>query len=543
MNGQQYSRSGVVFAYHTPEQVIGVSPSSGMHTGSTYVRVLGTGFQPFSGALCRFGDTNASVHATYVSSEEMRCASVPARSSGASVSVWLDFEGADELEGLATLHTAGPRGALVVGGELSLTSEQTKQISALVTHEHLMADPRQLYVAASFDLYIGGGTGGGGEGVSVCFGDLPDAPFGEEGAGDGLRVSLLTSTGRLEVRYAGELIVSRPMESSLVRLARFVRVSVAYMSTGLRVLVGGLPLINGLILGGWLPRRSWRFGLGSRTGEARTDVHRLDNVLVVSGAEVEARGSSVEVASNGQQFTSSSVVFVYSAPHAVSSVHPERGPESGATLVTVAGANFGAGSEYKCRFGSATVNASFHAVDSTIHCASSPMPLGRVPVEISLNAQQYTKSFVDFTYYRAPALSAVSPSAGPTAGDTLVRLTGDGLAAGRTYRCRFDDLVVPATLDNSGAASTLLCVSPTMTAASLSAELTREVSLEVALNSQDYSPGWRFGFGARTSSAVDEHLLSGVEIVADALTEADPVTVEVTLNGQQFGVSTASYSY
>jgi hypothetical protein len=42
---------------------------------------------------------------------------------------------------------------------------------------------------------------------------------------------------------------------------------------------------------------------------------------------------------------------------------------------------------------------------------------------------------------------------------------------------------------------------------------------------------------------VDEHLLSGVEIVADALTEADPVTVEVTLNGQQFGVSTASYSY
>jgi hypothetical protein len=167
MNGQQYSRSGVVFAYHTPEQVIGVSPSSGMHTGSTYVRVLGTGFQPFSGALCRFGDTNASVHATYVSSEEMRCASVPARSSGASVSIWLDFEGADELEGLATLHTAGPRGALVVGGELSLTSEQTKQISALVTHEHLMADPRQLYVAASFDLYIGGGTGGGGEGVSV----------------------------------------------------------------------------------------------------------------------------------------------------------------------------------------------------------------------------------------------------------------------------------------------------------------------------------------------------------------------------------------
>ena len=45
-------------------------------------------------------------------------------------------------------------------------------------------------------------------------------------------------------------------------------------------------------------------------------------------------------------------------------------------------------------------------------------------------------------------------------------------------------------------------------------------------------PGWRFGFGARTSAAVDEHVLSGVEILADAFVEEDAVGVEVTLNGQ-----------
>ena len=62
----------------------------------------------------------------------------------------------------------------------------------------------------------------------------------------------------------------------------------------------------------------------------------------------------------------------------------------------------------------------------------------------------------------------------------------------------------------------------------------RALAVNVTVPRWQPRPGWRFGFGARTSSAVDEHVLSGIEIVADALVESQSVSVEVTFNGQQF---------
>ena len=43
-----------------------------------------------------------------------------------------------------------------------------------------------------------------------------------------------------------------------------------------------------------------------------------------------------------------------------------KGSESQVTQVVVRGSNLAAGSEYKCRFGGATVNASFHSADGTV---------------------------------------------------------------------------------------------------------------------------------------------------------------------------------
>jgi hypothetical protein len=56
----------------------------------------------------------------------------------------------------------------------------------------------------------------------------------------------------------------------------------------------------------------------------------------------------------------------------------------------------------------------------------------------------------------------------------------------------------------------------------------------------DPQPGWQFGWGARTSASVDEHLLGDIEIRTDALSgayrafEDEPVEGELTLTGQQF---------
>ena len=248
------------------------------------------------------------------------------------------------------------------------------------------------YFAASFDLYIGGGTGGGthgenrtgGEGVSVCLGDLPDAPFGESGAGEGLRVSLLTEAEVVEVHYDRELIMRRHVERFRFRAERFVPMRVEYGPLGLSIHVDGFALADQVLLEAWSPLPTWRFGMGARTSE-RTDEHRVDNLRLTVGAEVDPRSALVEVSSNGQQFTASRVPFVYNAPHVVSSFTPERGPEAGSTQVMISGMGFAAGSDYKCRFGDSTVNASYDAISGTLHCASAPHSRRTTPLEVFIN--------------------------------------------------------------------------------------------------------------------------------------------------------------
>ena len=347
-------------------------------------------------------------------------------------------------------------------GALQLTSAETLQERSLVVRAPRMSG--QQYFAAEFDLFVGNGLGG--EGVSACLGDLPDAPFGEEGAGEGLRVRLLTYADRLEILYDGELVLSREVVHETWRAGHFVPVRIAYDHSGLSVTVDGAVLARHVLLSTWSPQPTWRFGLGARTGEARTDDHHVDNLRLVVGAEVEPTSALLEVSSNGQQFTSSGVPFVFNAPHTVSSFYPERGPVSGSTEVVIRGKGFTAGADYNWRVGGSTVNESLSRSVRRLLCVSSTIE-PNAALEVSLNAQQYTNSGVGFTYYGAPTVSFISPDSGPTAGDTLVRVFGNGLDAGAEYRCKFDEVVVTATLDTSGSSATVLCSHPPVSAAQL----------------------------------------------------------------------------
>ena len=228
-------------------------------------------------------------------------------------------------------------------GELILTYAETMQERSLVVRGprmagHLYGGLAHQHFAAHFDLFIGGGLGG--EGVSFSLGDLPDASFGELGAGEGLRILLLTYAERLEVWYDGELLLGRYVSREVFRAEHYVPVRIAYDRDGLQVHVDRVVLVEDHLIGTWAPQPEWRFGIGARTGEGRTDEHRIDNLWITVGAEVESTSAWLEVASNGQQFTTSRVPFVYNTPHAVSSFYPERGPEHGATQVVISGAGF-----------------------------------------------------------------------------------------------------------------------------------------------------------------------------------------------------------
>ena len=54
---------------------------------------------------------------------------------------------------------------------------------------------------------------------------------------------------------------------------------------------------------------------------------------------------------------------------------------------------------------------------------------------------------------------------------------------------------------------------------------------------------WKFGFGARTSAATDEHMIGDVLIEAGALVGDVAAPLEVTLNGQQFSNTSVDYSF
>ena len=109
----------------------------------------------------------------------------------------------------------------------------------------------------------------------------------------------------------------------------------------------------------------------------------------------------VSVSTNGQQYTNVKPFQYYAAPM-IAEISPQSGPVHGKTNVTIVGANLGNGSNLKCRFGATPpmLSTAYYvspAVDDgegTLWCVSTVGFAGgtSVSLEVSLNAQQYTKT-------------------------------------------------------------------------------------------------------------------------------------------------------
>ena len=103
-----------------------------------------------------------------------------------------------------------------------------------------------------------------------------------------------------------------------------------------------------------------------------------------------------------------------------------------------------------------------------------------VPLELSLNGQQFSSGAFPFIYHAAPRPLTVLPPTGPTRGDTLVRVYGASLADGASFhRCLFGSVSVNGTLDLPSKG--VLCRSPLAPAGAgyvnISIELTRDTQV------------------------------------------------------------------
>lgn len=118
-----------------------------------------------------------------------------------------------------------------------------------------------------------------------------------------------------------------------------------------------------------------------------------------------------------------SAFYYYLGTPVLTGVVPVEGPTSGGTTLTLTGSSLSEASAV--RFGSVSAT-SFTVVSDTQVLATSPAGSGTE--QITVTSPGGTSNGVAFTYAPAPHLTSAVPNEGPTAGGTLVTLTGTGLS-------------------------------------------------------------------------------------------------------------------
>lgn len=517
LNAQDYTSDDLPYEYTAPPAVATLSPSSGPAVGGVAVLLEGVGLiKNTADFACRFGHARVPATVVGLAGGAARCFAPCGAAAGAQSILAVDFSAGTVLRGGAepAFETAYElRGGATVlrDGALSLTElEYHVSGTAVFGIPALRSAPASSF-RASFDAYMGEGTGG--EGLSFCYGAPPPrAPVTAAGTASGLCVRFRTRDfsglprQTIEVAYDGAVLEStESMPPESLRVGAWVAVEIEHGAGGLRIVFNGRIFFNGVHITAYEPKLSWRFVLGAGTSAWR-DAHRVDSLRLNVGALVGVVAVGVELTTNGQQFSSSAAAFSYYPPPVVSYLSPAAGPAAGGTLLTLSGSGFFISTSQRelirCRFLSgdnvlvvaaslAYAQRGIGLLGGALLCRSPARPLPAAEtVSFTINAQDYTSS-VSFASYAPPALESLSPTAGPTRGGTRVVLRGPNVGGGdsRTRRCVFGALgLTPA---RSLGPATALCTSPPRRTGHEG-----PVEVTLALNLQDLSSPINFTYYA-----------------------------------------------
>jgi hypothetical protein len=153
-----------------------------------------------------------------------------------------------------------------------------------------------------------------------------------------------------------------------------------------------------------------------------------------------------------------SMAFAVQAAPVITGISPSTGTTNGGTTVTITGTGFEAGALVE--FG--TVRATAITVTATsITAVTPPQAAGTVQVKVT-NPDLLLTTFGSFTYTTAavPAVSSVSPQAGPSTGGTTFVITGTNFGVGA--RVFLDTTLIAAGSNTpAGAEATVVSASAT----------------------------------------------------------------------------------
>ncbi|KAH8066382.1 hypothetical protein JL722_820 [Aureococcus anophagefferens] len=232
------------------------------------------------------------------------------------------------------------------------------------------------------------------------------------------------------------------------------------------------------------------------------------------------------VSVNGADFTDDGATFSYLATAVVSGVSPASGPSTGGTEVTVTGSDLAFSTTLACRFAFVDVAASFVS-SSELRCVAPAHGAGSVSFAVVDDGRVLYGASDAFEYkplmvvVSATLLRCVAPAHAEGSVAVRVGAAGDaavGAASDATYgrRGAGGDLGAPGA--RSGGEPITVYGSNFVDASELSC---------------------RFGGSALS----DARWVSATELVCASPAGAGTVRVEVTVNGQDWGASSASFAY
>ncbi|NLS01651.1 IPTL-CTERM sorting domain-containing protein, partial [Rhizobium sp. P38BS-XIX] len=118
--------------------------------------------------------------------------------------------------------------------------------------------------------------------------------------------------------------------------------------------------------------------------------------------------------------------FTYVAAPTVTSLSPTAGPTAGGTSVVITGTNLSGATSVL--FG-ASAATSFTVNSASQITATAPAGTGTVDVRVATVGGTSTTTAADqFTYLQAPVITSISPTSGPSAGGTVVTITGSNFS-------------------------------------------------------------------------------------------------------------------
>nr|WP_307369069.1 putative Ig domain-containing protein [Brevundimonas sp. SORGH_AS_0993] len=135
----------------------------------------------------------------------------------------------------------------------------------------------------------------------------------------------------------------------------------------------------------------------------------------------------------------------------VTQITPPQGPTAGGTSIAIRGMGFSnVSGPSGVRFGSAQATGYVVNSNTEIVAVAPALPAGVVDVTVTNAAGvSATSAASTYTYVAAPTVTAISPTAGPRNGGTIVTLAGTGFAsAAGTGTVRFGTAVAAYTVDS-----------------------------------------------------------------------------------------------